>query len=115
MQCSYCGDVFEGRVDAKCCSDKCRQSLKRLSVTDYIVTDNFVTDKCDNVTDKVNVDVTDKLDIEKDLKMDMQKDLGITAWTEQGIFIREDITVEQVRNIRRCVEAKNGWERRGYL
>ena len=48
MNCKQCNKEFEPkRSDAKTCSDKCRQDLKR-TVTDNIVTDNqpqFVTDK----------------------------------------------------------------------
>jgi hypothetical protein len=55
------------------------------------------------------------VDLVKDLHLDLQKDLGVTAWTSDGIFIRDDITIEQVRNIRRIVEAKHGWPHRTYV
>jgi len=48
------------------------------------------------------------LDLEKDLKLDLKKDLGIYSWTADGIFIRPDITVDQVQNIARLVHAKRG-------
>lgn len=54
------------------------------------------------------------LDLEKDLKLDLKKDLGITAWTADGIFIRDDIAISQVRAVRMLVEAKNGWPHRTY-
>lgn len=54
------------------------------------------------------------LDLEKDLHLDLRKDLGIYAWTADGIFIRPDITVDQVRRIRSLVEARHGWPHRIY-
>ena len=48
------------------------------------------------------------MDIVKDLGLDPDKDLGITGWTEDGIFLKEYITVAQVQNIARMVHAKNG-------
>jgi hypothetical protein len=55
-----------------------------------------------------------KFDLVKDLKLNLQKDLGIFAWSADGIFIRPDITIDQVRNIRSIVEAKHGWPHRTY-
>lgn len=49
------------------------------------------------------------LDLTKDLSLNMS-DLGITGWNEDGIFIKPEITVEQVRNIARLVHAKHGRE-----
>ena len=54
------------------------------------------------------------LDLEKDLHLDLKRDLGIYSWTKDGIFIRPDITIQQVRNIRRLVEARHGWPHRAY-
>lgn len=47
-------------------------------------------------------------DLARDLKLDMEKDLGIIGWTRDGIFIRPDITITQIRNIQKLVAAKNG-------
>jgi hypothetical protein len=102
-----------------------------LSVTDKLsVTGEDVTDKKRNELKEsklpsVSLDEPCKvpggikmgetyLDLEKDLKLDLKKDLGIFAWTPDGIFIRPDITIQQVRNIRRIVEAKHGWSHRTY-
>ena len=105
MICLYCQKEFGGRSDAKFCSSACRVYHSRGTP----VTDNCVTDKLEKV-------VTDKcLDLVKDLKLDLHKDLGITAWTENGIFIRPDITERQVRAIRDIVAAKNGWTERTFV
>mgnify|MGYP007070564962 CR=1 FL=1 len=48
------------------------------------------------------------LDIEKDLHLSLRKDLGIFAWSRDGIFIRPDITIDQVQNIARLIHAKRG-------
>jgi hypothetical protein len=47
------------------------------------------------------------LDLEKGLKLDLRKDLGVYYWTPDGIFIRPDITVDQVQNIARIIHAKH--------
>ncbi len=47
------------------------------------------------------------IDIVKDLGLNL-KDLGVTGWTSDGIFLRDDITISQVQNIARLVHAKNG-------
>jgi len=54
------------------------------------------------------------INVTKDLKLDLKKDLGCMGWSPDGIFILPDITIDQVRNIRRLVEAKNGWTPRDY-
>jgi hypothetical protein len=36
------------------------------------------------------------------------------GWSQDGIFILPDITIDQVRNIRRLIEAKHGWTPREY-
>ena len=54
------------------------------------------------------------LDLEKDLHLDLKKDFGCFAVSRNGWCIRPDITIQQVRNIRRVVEAKNGWPHRTY-
>jgi hypothetical protein len=118
--CTICENEFEGRADAKFCSGKCRKTASRtqpiLDVTDnpkIHVTDNSVTDNLVSVTDNV----TDKsdpqkpkifIDIVKDLKLNLEKDLGITGWTPDGIFIRPEITIQQVQNIARLIHAKHG-------
>jgi hypothetical protein len=112
-KCEQCGEEFEAvRADARFCTAKCRVKSSRsvtegegLSVTrpDVNVTDSPVTDK--SVTD--NPDLLQKIDVAKDLHLSLEKDLGITGWTADGIFIRPDITVAQVRNIARLVHAKH--------
>lgn len=106
VKCTVCEREFEtARSDAKFCSGACRKVNSRLSVT------GDVTDNGENVTDKLSVTV---LDFRDDLKLDLVKDLGVTSWDANGIFISPDITTEQVRRIRRLVEAKNGCEPREY-
>jgi len=98
MICSVCGESFEGRVDAKYCSDKCRMRLKRTEsveikpnkeiVLDIPVRDNLVRDKV------IDIDVPCKtqslklpeghVDLVKDLKLDLKRDLGISSWTDKG-------------------------------
>lgn len=100
MKCSVCGEEFEGRSDALYCSSTCRSRRSRLSVAGSVATDKSATD---NATDNF-------VDIVKDLKLDPEKDLGIYYWTENGVFIRPDITVDQVQNIARLIHAKHGRE-----
>ena len=100
MRCEQCNNEFEGRADARFCSSTCRSRHSRATDNEIsVATDNYATDKMPEVV----------LDLVKDLKLDLGKHLGITAWTKDGIFIRDDITEEQVRNIRKLVSAKNGW------
>lgn len=126
--CLVCEAEFEGRVDAKTCSDKCRQVFRRISVTevaDRIVTDGEKVSQIKarelSVTNLPSVSLDEPckvfpetkqgevyLDLEKDLGLDLRKDLGIYSWTADGIFIRPDITIDQVQNIARLVHAKNG-------
>jgi len=54
------------------------------------------------------------IELEKELHLNLRKDLGLMGWTPQGVFILPDITIEQVRRVRRLVEAKNGWPHRDY-
>ena len=95
MKCLQCDSEFEGvRSTAKYCSDKCRKlAFQKVSVPDVL---------------GVSVLPDKYLDLAKDLKLDAGKDLGITGWTKDGIFIRPDITVEQVQNIARMIHAKHG-------
>jgi hypothetical protein len=117
IKCSVCGTGFEGRVDAKYCSSTCRSKGNR-------ATDNLATDKL-NATDKViDIDVPCKVfskkseegrvDLVKDLKLSLDKDLGITSWSENGIMIKPDITIQQVQNICSLIRAKNGSSQRVY-
>jgi hypothetical protein len=48
------------------------------------------------------------MDLETDLKLNMEKDLGIYGWTEDGIFLRPEITSKQVQSIARLIHAKHG-------
>jgi len=127
MKCVVCGKEFDGRSDARFCSSTCRSRRNRatdngISVAKGVdATDNggSATDNCvcatDNATD---IDIPCRvvqqiirdgyMDLEKDLKLSLQKDLGITAWTSEGVFIREDITIPQVRNIAKLIHAKHG-------
>ena len=140
-KCETCGNEFEAkRSDAKYCSSKCRVKSHRVSVTHDDVTANLsVTDSHPPVTDNAPVQaapVTAKtpleelhamdtgvdldtigitsLDLAKDLKLDIRKDLGCIGFSPDGIFIHPDITIDQVRTIRRLVEAKRGWIPRAY-
>lgn len=140
--CLICEGKFDGRADAKTCSDKCKKALQRIKGTDLMELSGTIVkgdspelaergqkiseakrdelkgtnlpavspdDPCNTGTDNTVI-----LDLVKDLKLDLHKDLGVTAWTKNGIFIRDDITIDQVRNIRRIVEAKHGWPHRTY-
>ena len=61
------------------------------------------------------VDGETKLDLVKDLMLDLRKDLGITSWSENGIMITPEITVQQVQNICALIRAKRGSEQRVYV
>ena len=114
--CVLCGAEFEGYGKAKFCSGACRVRAHRQSVTNDVTIGEDVTidaEKPCNVTKVAEPGVT-ILDVEKDLGLKMDRDLGIYAWSRDGIFIRPDITIEQVRRIRGLVGAKNGWEPREY-
>ena len=123
MKCIECGKEFEAtRATAKYCSASCRVKHGRFSVTPdgLSVTENLsvaplsvtrvlsVTD-CVTATEDDEVGTPIKvLDVEKDLKLSLAKDLGVDSWTEDGIFIRPDITVGQVQTIARLIHAKHG-------
>lgn len=119
MKCG-CGKEFKGRVDRKFCSDGCRKRLSRtergqddgLSRTKGVIAR---TDVRDNVRDKLSRTGVTTVDLVKDLGLDMEKDLGLIGLSENGIFIRPDITVEQVRNVYGLVAAKNGWPKRDFV
>lgn len=132
------------RVTAKYCSDGCKKKFQRLAGQDTSlegqVSGTFVSgsdpklvlagqsiaekkleelsgtnlpevssdEPCKVVTKDVYIN------LEKDLKLNLEKDLGVFAWTSDGIFIRPEITVDQVRRVRRLVEAKKGWVHRKY-
>ena len=110
MECMVCGNEFEARrSDALYCSDVCRQRRKR--VTDNSVTDNLaVTDKSISMDEPCEVFSGDgaHLDLVKDLGINLGRDLGITSWTSDGVFLRHDITIDQVQNIARLIHAKHG-------
>jgi len=130
-KCLECGNEFEAAsVRGKFCSIPCKSSFHRkrtvsdtvsgISIVSPITvsetprtvsSERIVSEESDD-----DVGVPAKVvDLVKDLHLDLQKDLGVTAWTSDGIFIRDDITIEQVRNIRRIVEAKHGWPHRTYV
>jgi hypothetical protein len=109
--CTICENEFEAeRSTAKFCSDKCRVKSNRLSVTEspeVSVTNLSVTDeKPLSVTKPQKPKIF--IDIVKDLKLNPEKDLGITGWTPDGIFIRPDITIQQVQTLARLIHAKHG-------
>jgi hypothetical protein len=108
MKCIVCEVEFVAvRSTAKYCSELCRQRGHRVSVTEggVSVTENLPGDL--SVTDEVG-EPAGVVDLVKDLKLDLRKDLGVDSWTENGIFIRPDITIDQVQNIAKLVAAKNG-------
>jgi hypothetical protein len=151
-KCLVCDMVFEGRSDARTCSDKCKKSFQRIKGTEggqdgsvkdgirgtFVKGDNpELVERGQKVSEKkltelkgtilssispdepCNVFAGGKegevyLDLEKDLYLDLKRDLGIYSWTKDGIFVSPDITIQQVRNIRRLVEAKKGWPHRTY-
>jgi hypothetical protein len=119
--CTICENEFEAeRSTAKFCSNKCRVKSNRLSVTENLSSPLSVTENPEvsvtnlSVTDEKPLSVTDPqkpkifIDIVKDLKLNLEKDLGITGWTPDGIFIRPEITIQQVQNIARLIHAKHG-------
>jgi hypothetical protein len=53
------------------------------------------------------------IDIVKDLGLSL-KVLGIMGWSADGVFVRDDITIPQIRNIRGLIEARHGWVHRTY-
>jgi endogenous inhibitor of DNA gyrase (YacG/DUF329 family) len=121
--CDYCGNGFEAeRSTRKYCSDKCKK-LAFLTVLKEEQVLRVTVPKDDLTVPETVVSVPKKndkkvtvpyLDVVKDLGLSLEKDLGVFGMTSDGIFIRDDITVEQVRNIRRLVEAKKGWLHRKY-
>jgi hypothetical protein len=114
-KCIVCGNIFEAaRATAKYCSIKCKHAFHRDELS---VPENILSVPERNLSVPENDDVAPPvpyLSIEKDLKLNLEKDLGCIAWTQDGIFIRPEITIQQVRNIRRVVEAKHGWKKRTY-
>lgn len=126
-KCEVCGNEFEAvRSTAKFCSPVCRVKASRLSVTDQTPGEVLSVTENLSVTPKEELSVTSDtparlsvtpdafINVTKDLKLDLKKDLGCMGWSPDGIFILPDITIDQVRNIRRLVEAKNGWKHREY-
>ncbi len=112
MKCEVCGKDFEAiRSTARYCSELCRQRGHRVSVTGVslsVTTEGLsVTENDLSVTDEVGIPAA-VVDLVGDLNLDLKKDLGIDSWTENGIFIRSDITVDQVQNIARLIHAKHG-------
>lgn len=105
MKCEGCGVEFEAvRATARFCSGGCRLAFHRkvLSVTEspLALQDDL------SVTDEVGTPAG-VVDLVGDLKLDLKKDLGVTSWSADGIFIRDDITVDQVQNIARLIHAKH--------
>ncbi len=112
-RCIVCGTEFEEkRVTAKYCSETCKKLAfqKRgdsvLSVPKSVVSVPKIL--------SVPVSVPRVIDIEDDMGLSLEKDFGSTGMTADGIFIRDDITIQQVRNIRRLVEYRHGWPHRVY-
>jgi hypothetical protein len=133
-KCLECGNEFEAAsVRAKFCSIPCKSSFHRKSIVSDTVS-RIVSE--DSIVSPITVSETPRtvssertvseesdddvgtlaavVDLVKDLHLDLGRDLGCTAWTADGIFIRDDIQIEQVRSIRRVVEARHGWPHREY-
>jgi len=128
-KCLECGKEFEAvRATAKYCSVTCRSKAHReVSVAGEAlsVAENLSVASKEGLSvarvEKEALSVAEEvgtpakvLDLVKDLHLNMGRDLGCTAWTADGIFIRDDIQIEQVRSIRRVVEARHGWPHREY-
>ncbi len=140
-KCLECGNEFEATsLKKKFCSIPCKSSFHRKSTVSGIVSESvivsgpivsesyrIVSEMPPIVSEEAIVSATVSeesdddvgtpakvLDLVKDLHLNLQKDLGVYGWSANGIFIRPDITIQQVRNIRRVVEAKNGWHHRTY-
>ncbi len=106
MKCIECGKDFEAtRITARYCSELCKKRHQRgLSGTEV----NSLAGQDDlSGTEEVGVPAV-VVDLVKDLHLDLVKDLGVDSWTADGIFIRSDITVDQVQNIARLIHAKHG-------
>ena len=105
MKCLNCQQEFESqRSTAKFCSDKCKLAYHRKEADDTL-RDKIDTLRKDSVTPKsVNILTL------KDFGID-PKDLGI-QWAPEGgpIFLRNDITAEQVRDLVRVMCAMKGKE-----
>jgi hypothetical protein len=118
VKCENCGVEFESeRRTARFCSMRCKSSHHRLSVSEVggisvsevsvsplSVSGVSIDVPCEVLRKGVGI----RLDLEKDLKLNLRKDLGVSSWTENGIMVLPEITVEQVRNIARLVHARNG-------
>jgi hypothetical protein len=136
MNCENCGTEFDGKKNKLFCSEKCKVENYRKSVTVSTETVLNVTDVV-TVSTKPVLNVTENpevgtgplrevdqmkplvpkpsyMNLEKDLKLSPEKDLGILGWTPDGIFIKDDISISQVRRIRSLVEAKHNWPHRTY-
>ena len=112
--CVFCSEKFEAeRSTAKYCSDKCKKLAFFSVPKEGAVLEVSVPEEALSVPKPVSVPVT-VLDVVKDLKLSFEKDLGVYGMTNDGIFIRDDITEQQVRNIRSLVAAKHGWPQRDY-
>jgi len=107
MKCLVCGVEFVAeRKTAKYCSELCKKRFRRgVSGTEGSLAGQDDLSGTDEVGSPAEV-----VDVVKDLKLDLHKDLGCYSWTENGIFIRSDITIDQVQNIARLVAAKHGRE-----
>lgn len=115
--CVVCGETFWAeRVTAVFCSDTCKKKHQRKLAGHgaSLAGQTEVVSGTKTLAGQVS-GTTSYLDVVKDLGMSLEKDLGIFGMTPDGIFIRDDITESQVRNIRRVVEAKRGWVPRVYL
>jgi len=80
LTCTICGNKFEGRVDAKTCSDTCRKNASRVTDNPKNVTDNelSVTKPILSVTDSVTATpdgVSENAGLNKwDLNLNPEKD-----------------------------------------
>lgn len=128
-KCEVCGNEFEAlRSTAKYCSDKCRKLAflsvpakdkvsvpNSLSVPDQTPVEVLsVPEVTPDTPARLSVKPETCINVQTDLKINLSKDLGVMGWTEDGIFIQPSITIDQARNIRRLIEAKNGWLHREY-
>ena len=113
MKCLECGVEFEAvRASAKYCSESCRQrGHRKVSVTDEslsVTKDGLsVTENLSVTDDEVGVPAQ-VIDLVGDLNLNLSKDLGLKGWSENGIFLKPDISIDQIHNIARLIHAKNG-------
>lgn len=129
-KCEVCGNDYESkRASSRFCSSTCRSKANRVSVATEVsvaasdpvsvatpASVRTPIEELHAMEPGIDLDLIGirTLDLVKDLNLDIRKDLGCMGFSPDGIFILPDITIDQVRTIRRLIEAKRGWTPRKY-